>query len=288
MKIALGTAQFGMEYGVANTSGQTSSNEAQLILIRAQKYGMDTIDTAIAYGNCESVLGDLGIENWKTITKLPAVPEECTDVAQWVHKQILQSMSRLKVAQLYGVSLHRPGQLLERIGPDLYSALLNIKSLGMTRKIGISVYSPDELAKLVDKYPIDLVQAPVNIIDCRLVESGWAGRLQNAGVEVHARSSFLQGLLLMPSKKRPSKFNGWSDVWNLWDSWLSRERLTPLQACLRFVCNLSEIDRVIVGVDTVSQLDQIMEASVGELNSLPKFNFLNDARLINPSTWDQL
>ena len=288
MKLALGTVQFGLDYGVANASGRLTTPEANSILQRALVCGMDTLDTAIAYGDSEAVLGQLGVRNWKTITKLPALPDDCHDVTHWVRDQIQQSIARLGVTQLYGVLLHRPGQLLERMGPDLNEALRDIKAQGLTRKIGVSVYGPSELDSLFTAYDFDLVQAPLNILDRSLIESGWATRLHDAGVEVHTRSSFLQGLLLIPPSQRPAKFNRWKDVWNVWDEWLTREGLTPLQGCLRYVTNLSNIDRVVVGVDAVSQLNQIIEAATGKLASLPEFSTLVDDRLINPAIWNQL
>lgn len=288
MKLALGTVQFGLNYGVANTSGRVTAQEASVILERAQSCGLDTLDTAIAYGESESVLGQLGIECWNTVTKLPAVPHACQDVAQWVQEQIEQSMARLGVSQLHGVLLHRPAQLLEKMGPALYGALQSTKAQGKTRKIGVSVYSPSELEALFNAYALDIVQAPLNILDRGLVESGWAGRLHDAGVEVHTRSAFLQGLLLMPASQRPAKFNPWANVWRAWHGWLEREHLTPLQACLRYVTNLPQVDRVVVGVDTAAQLQEIVEAADGMQASLPEFDTLQDARLINPASWNQL
>lgn len=288
MKIALGTVQFGLDYGIANTSGRVTAQEARAILQRAQACGLDTLDTAIAYGESETVLGQLGIERWKTVTKLPAVPDDCQDVAQWVHEQVQQSMARLRVKQLHGVLLHRPAQLHETMGPALYGALQSIKAQGKTRKIGVSVYGHSELDELFDAYEFDLVQAPLNILDRGLVESGWADQLHDAGVELHTRSAFLQGLLLMPAAQRPGKFNPWANVWRAWDSWLEQDGLTPLQACLRYVTNLPHIDRVVVGLDTAAQLQQTIEAADGKLPTLPEFPDLQDTRLTNPASWNQL
>jgi aryl-alcohol dehydrogenase-like predicted oxidoreductase len=288
LKLALGTAQFGLDYGVANTSGRITAQEANAILHRAQACGLDTLDTAIAYGDSEAVLGQLGVNHWKTITKLSAVPEDCKDISQWVHDQIQQSITRLGVRQLHGVLLHRPAQLFEKMGPALYCALQSIKAQGMTRKIGVSVYRLAEIDSLFNAFSLDLVQAPLSILDRSLVESGWASRLHDTGIEVHSRSAFLQGLLLMPPSKRPAKFNRWVDVWNVWDRWLAREGLTAVQACLRYVTHVSAIDRVVVGVDTVEQLNQIVEAAEGRLPSLPEFHTLQDTRLINPASWDHL
>jgi aryl-alcohol dehydrogenase-like predicted oxidoreductase len=287
-KLAIGTVQFGLDYGVANIDGRVRPIEASAILQRAKAVGMDTLDTAIAYGDSEVVLGQLGVQGWKTITKLPAVPDACLDIEQWLHNQIQASMTRLCVTRLHGVLLHRPSQLLEHKGPALYVALQALKAQGLVNKIGISVYDTDELEALSDLYPMDLVQAPLNILDRRLVESGWSKVLKNAEVEVHIRSAFLQGLLLMPRHQRPVKFSRWSDIWQEWDRWLCEMDLTPLQACLHYVNSVPDIDRIIVGVDTVAQLNQIIEAADGTLESVPSFIPLADSRLLNPANWNQL
>lgn len=288
MKLGIGTVQFGTGYGVANTSGQVSQENARVILKRAQQADIDILDTAVAYGESELVLGSIGVQNWKLVTKIPAVPDDCRNVTQWVHAQAEDSLKRLGANQLHGLLLHRPGQLLEAIGSELYGALQSLKLAGLVSKIGGSVYGSAELDALHGQYPFDLVQAPLNILDRSLVDSGWAQRLKNDGVEVHTRSAFLQGLLLMPKEKRPPKFERWQEIWQEWDRWLAVSGLTPLQACLRFGCSLDCIDRVIVGVDNVAQLDEIIEAVEGELPSLPQFNTLRDTRLVNPSTWNQL
>lgn len=288
MKLALGTVQFGLEYGVANTSGQVSRDAVRAILHRAQLSGLNTLDTANAYGESESVLGCMGVQNWLVVTKLPAVPTGCLDVAQWVQSETLASMRRLRVTGLYGLLLHRPEQLLGAIGEDLFGALQSIKAQGLVKKIGVSIYGPAELDALCGRYAFDLVQAPLNLVDRSLVTSGWAQQLQNAGVEVHTRSAYLQGLLLMPKDKRPIKFERWRDIWTEWDNWLETTRLTPLQACLRYTHSLDCIDRVVVGVDSVAQLEEAIAAVQGALPSLPKFKTLQDDRLINPATWNQL
>lgn len=288
MKLALGTVQFGLNYGVANHSGRISDAEARAILFQASEYGFDTLDTAIAYGDSERVLGDLGIDRWRVVTKLPAVPGSCGDVVSWVQDEIRQSMERLRVGQLHGVLLHRPSQLLQSNGDDLYKGLQSLKDQGLTRKIGVSVYEPEELDQLLNSYDLDLVQAPLNLMDRRLVDSGWAKKLKDANVELHTRSAFLQGLLLMPAHERPLKFNRWVDVWAVWDEWLLEVNLTPLEACLRYLNSVKEIDRIVVGVDTEVQLRQIVKASQGCLESMPNFREHLDARLINPGAWSEL
>ncbi len=288
MNFALGTAQFGQNYGVANTIGYIDEKKAASIVRRSQEMGFDTLDTAIAYGESESILGSIGVDQWKIITKLPAIPKSCQDINKWLLKLTLESLSRLKIKKLYGLILHRPSQLKESIGSDLYGALLNLKHKGLVEKIGVSIYSPVDLEAIWEKYRFDLVQAPLNILDRRLVGSGWAERIKRSGCELHVRSVFLQGLLLIPSCRRPLQFARWSDIWDEWDRWLIKTGLTPIEASLRYVNSITTVDRLVVGVDSVGQLEEIVGSADGKLCNLPRFNSLRDERLINPSSWNEL
>ena len=287
MRIALGTAQFGLQYGIANHAGMVQFDDVRHILQEATTHGVDTLDTAIAYGDCESSLGQAGVGDWKVVTKLSALPEGCSDVAGWVEAQVEGSTKRLGVSQLHGVLLHRPAQLLSKDGESLLQALHRLKAAGLTRKIGVSVYEPDELDVLMAEMQFDLVQAPLNILDRRLVESGWAWRLRDQGTELHIRSAFLQGLLLMEPDQRPRKFARWEHVWAEWARWLDETGLTPLQACLGYALGVEEVDKVVVGVDCVTHFQEIVAASRSSLPSMPNWPKPIDIDLINPSCWRQ-
>jgi aryl-alcohol dehydrogenase-like predicted oxidoreductase len=288
MKLALGTVQFGLDYGVANQTGRISFSDAKTIIQQSAVGGIDTLDTAIAYGASEATLGQVGVEGWHVITKLPALPDDCQGVGAWVTAQIEQSMRRLRVSQLQGVLLHRPDDLLGENGSSLVKAIEGLKAEGFTRQIGVSVYAPEQLEKLTAIMALDLVQAPLSILDRRLVASGWASRLKDRGTEVHVRSAFLQGLLLMPSAQRPVKFALWSEIWVEWSRWLERTGLTPVQACLAYVLGVAEVDKVVIGVDSLVQLNQIFIASKAVLPSLPDWPQPVDMKLINPALWSQL
>lgn len=287
MKFAIGSVQFGLEYGVANKLGRVNESEAIEILRVAKNHGIDMLDTAIAYGDSEAVLGRLGVSDWNVITKLPGIPENCSDVADWVADQIDQSMKRLGVSVLYGVMLHRPSQLLQYEGEKLYVALEKLKTNGLTKKIGVSIYKPDELNLLLDRYDFDIVQSPLNVWDRRIVSSGWAARLKQAGIELHTRSAFLQGLLLIPEPQRPEKFKRWSALWSRWDSWLAESHISSLQACLYYLNSIPEVDRVVVGIDSAHHIHQVLEAENGVLNYPPDFfKDDDDERILDPSVWN--
>lgn len=285
MKLALGTVQFGLNYGIANQQGQTAINEARAILNHATLQGMDTLDTAISYGESEERLGEIGIENWRVVSKLPAVPDGCPDMTQWVEVSVKESLQRLKVKSLHGLLLHRPLQLLEQNGDRLYHALQHLKHDGIVQKIGVSIYDPSELDALFKNYCLDIVQSPFNIFDRRLVDTGWLSRLAQQGTEVHVRSVFLQGLLLMTPRDRPQKFNRFLSLWNQWDAWLKDTGLTPLQACICFALLFQQISNVIVGVDNLSQLKEILQGAEAPMPHIPGELRSNDQDLINPARW---
>lgn len=288
MKIALGTVQFGLEYGVANQVGRVQLADVRNILQEAVAYDVDTLDTAIAYGDSESILGQVGVGSWSVVTKMPALPEGCADVAGWVEAQIEGSLRRLGVSQLHGVLLHSPDQLLGEHGKPLFKALQHLKAQGLARKVGVSIYGPEELDRLIGEMHFDLVQAPLNLLDRRLIESGWVERLKEQGTEVHVRSAFLQGLLLMSPDQRPEKFARWRTIWSEWTRWLGETGLTPLHACLGYVLGVDDVDKVVVGVDSVKQFQEILAASHSALPSLPDWQQPIDTDLINPGRWSQL
>jgi aryl-alcohol dehydrogenase-like predicted oxidoreductase len=287
-RLALGTVQFGMPYGISNQNGQVTRVTAKAMLQMARDYGIDTLDTAVAYGESETRLGEVGIQGFKLVTKLPALPEGCIDVRGWVQSQFANSLTRLGVSAVYGLLLHRSEQLLSQNGKALYQALQSLKDSGQVKKVGVSVYDPSELDSLICHYHFDLVQAPFNLVDHRLHTSGWLQRLTDEGVEIHTRSTFLQGLLLMPQLAIPSKFAPWSYLWERWHKWLSDHNISAVQACIAFPLSFPEIDRVVVGALSVSQLEQIIGAAARTiLIDLP--DLLCDVdNLINPARWNTL
>tara|TARA_B100000900_G_scaffold415295_1_gene444656 strand:- start:3561 stop:4427 length:867 start_codon:yes stop_codon:yes gene_type:complete len=288
MKLALGTAQFGMRYGISNVSGKVSPAEGEAILKYAASASIETIDTAMTYGDSEQVLGNIGVEGFNVVTKLPEIPDHITDIEDWVIKAVKDSVSRLGVERLYGLLLHRPSQLFEPKGAKILSALRLLKELELVKKFGVSVSAPSEFDALFDIYDFDIVQCPFNLVDRRLINSGWLKRLNTAGVETHTRSSFLQGLLLMPRHSIPSKFKSWNILWDGWERWLLANKISPLDACISYVLSFSGITRVVVGVETQFQLAEIVRAASGtSINSYPDISS-DVSGLINPANWNNL
>jgi aryl-alcohol dehydrogenase-like predicted oxidoreductase len=286
--LALGTVQFGLHYGIANQAGQVTRSEVKAMLQLALANGIDTLDTAITYGDSEKCLGDVGTQGFNLVTKLPALPDDCADVSDWIQQQVSASLSRLGVTAVYGLLLHRSEQLLGPNGAELYRVLQALKDNGQAQKVGVSIYSPCELAALTPQFRFDLVQAPFNLVDRRLYSTGWLQRLKDDNVEVHTRSTFLQGLLLMMQADIPAKFSPWGGLWQKWHRWLEDQDASAVQACLAFPLSFLEIDRVVVGADSVWQLAQIVSAANSQrISDLPDLQ-CKDEKLINPAKWPTL
>ena len=289
MKLALGTVQFGLDYGIANTDGKMDTTTMTSILKKAWAKGIDTLDTAISYGKSEKRLGMTNVKDWRIVTKLPEIPNECTDINTWILNQVQKSLLRLGVARISALLLHRPDQLLESNGVEIWKALQDLKQKNIVKKIGFSVYDCKQLDALWDSFQPNIVQMPYNLLDKRFLISGWMKKMNDAGVEIHVRSIFLQGLLLMSKSDRPEKFNHWKEIWEVLHAWLLEYDITAVEAAISFVMDNPYIDKIVVGVDNVQQLEEILSIILKrKIVHPPKSLHTSDVRLINPSQWNSL
>lgn len=288
-KLALGTAQFGLNYGVANKSGKIKFSVAKNIIRLAKDEKINLIDTAFTYGESESTLGKIGIKDFKIVSKLSEIPKNCSNVEFWINNEINNCLKRLKCQSIYGLLLHQTKNLFEKKKDVIIKSLNQLKSKKLIEKLGISIYDPCELDYLMDVMDIDIVQAPLNIIDKRLETSGWLSKLSKNGIEVHTRSSFLQGLLLMPRAKIPSKFNRWFKIWDNWSQELKKNNLDAVSVCLSYPLSLPEVSRVIVGIDSFEQFQDLILASNKSVEKKDwSFMKSSDLNLINPFNWKDL
>ncbi len=287
-KLAIGTVQFGLDYGISNTSGKVDELKVDEILNEATKNNIDTLDTAIVYGESEDVLGRIGVNGFKIVTKLPPAPKNLTNVKTWAVTNVNSSLKKLNVKKIYGLMLHQSDDFLGEQGLELLDTLCELRESGIVDKIGVSIYSPDELDSLEGSgVEIDIVQAPFNILDRRLETSGWMRKLKSSGVEIHVRSVFLQGLLLLGSNNRSQYFSKWNNYFKKFDRWIVETNQSPLGACLNFVNSFKEIDKIVVGVETVNQLREIISSLDDNYRiSVPAYLEIDDTMLINPSNWE--
>jgi len=287
-RIALGTVQFGMKYGISNQEGQVSPTEIKSILKSALEMGVDMLDTAISYKDSEKYLGMNDANFFKIVTKIPPIPNSIEDVRSWCLSQFNSSLINLNTDQIYGLLLHSPEDLLTSNGPAIYGALNFLKQTGKVKKIGISINTFNTITEIINTYKLDLIQAPFNIIDRRLLNSGILKSLKDKDIEIHSRSAFLQGLLLMGEIDKPPEFSKWNDIWSQWANWLSNNSITALDGAIQYALSYPEIDKVIIGVQNSKQLTEISRSIMKKnINDFPDIQCV-DENLINPSKWLKL
>jgi len=286
MKIALGTAQFGMDYGISNLKGQTSFDEVKKIIEFSRNIGIKKIDTAKNYGETEKIIGEVGIKDFKIITKLPKISSNEFNPIFFVDSQIQDSMTKMKISKIDTLLLHNARDLLSASGKKIYYKILELKKVGVIDKFGISVYEKDEIDQLNKNFNFDVIQIPFNIFDTRLIKMGYLKELKKKGVEIHARSIFLQGLLLMKRNSLPLKFLKWKKVWNEWFIWFKKNpNISQMELCLSYALSIKEIDTLIIGVNNIQQLNELNEIAKKPLkDNFPQFN-IEDKNLLNPPNW---
>ena len=288
-KLALGTVQFGIDYGI-NSGVKVETDEVSRIINYARNNGINLLDTAQLYGSSEKVLGDSNTEDFNVVSKTRGFDKEdiTESIANFVISDLNQSLKLLKRNSLYALLVHHGEDLLRPGGEIIFNKLQILKDKGLVSKIGVSAYIDNQLINIIDRFDIDIIQLPMNILDRRLIDNGLLNKIYSKGIEIHTRSIFLQGLLLMDPKKRPKIFDRWSNLWKIWDEWLYDNKLSPLEATLRYMISLPEISRVLVGVDNKDQLQNIIKALEGNIPTIPKELSINDPDLLNPGNWSNL
>ena len=277
-KLALGTVQFGLDYGISNVNGKVVFEEAVKILNYSKVNNINTLDTAPGYGNSEKVLGKIGVKDFCIVTKTSPLKLGVDNVI----KSFYQSLRNLNSSSLDGLLIHNIDEVKDKKFEILYKELLKLKQDKLINKIGFSVYMPEQVTFLLSNFDFDLIQVPINVFDTRLIDDGQLHTLKTKKIEIHARSIFLQGLLLN-FHKLDYYFSKWINQFNSYQKMVYASDLSLLEYALNFVINIQEVDKVLVGVDSEKQLKEIIKAI--EFKRSVQAYPLNDIDLLNPSLW---
>ena len=283
-RIVLGGAQLGLPYGILNDGETLSREEVTRILDSAVDHGIDSIDTAIAYGQSETIIGETSQNRFNIISKLPPLPADISNVSEWVHSQVQGSLSRLKCTSLDALLLHRPHDLAGAQGAELYSAIGSLMAEKMIRRFGVSIYSPDDLEGILGKFDIHVVQAPLNVFDRRIL--GVTDQLSALNIEVHARSVFLQGILIAKPKDRPRRFEPWFEHFALFDEWVRSSGVSAMACCMGFALQQPGIAKLVIGTTSAESLDEIMDSIPNSVLEVPTYLQSSVEQLIDPRFWN--
>ncbi len=248
MKITLGTVQFGINYGISNTHGVPSDAVLKDIFATAQKWQIEKLDTAAAYGNAEERIGTWASKDFQIISKFPKVGLESE-----LETALETSLKRLQTPKIYGYLSHNADVLIEN--PALWKALQKAKAQGKVEKIGFSLYHPEQLDQLLSENCIpDLVQLPYSILDRKF--EAQLGVLKELQTEIHVRSVFLQGLYFFNPDELPEKLQPLQNALNKLHGFCKDAGVSVAEAALNYVNSNPHVDQLVLGVETAKQLEE--------------------------------
>ena len=283
MDLVLGTAQFGQIYGITNMSGNSKNiKELESILYEFKKHGFIKIDTAQSYGESEKMLGSIGVEEFHITSKI-VFPNFCKNFKSKIFKNIELSLENLNVQSLDCLLAHNPDFLKENLDESL-SLVEDLKSEGLIKSFGVSVYEPNEINNLD---MVDVIQFPCSIFDRRFPNK-FSKFDNNSHLIKQARSVFLQGLLLEQYKNIPQKFNKHKHLFSKYDA-LYPTKNEKLLACISYILN-QNFDEFLVGVSSLNELQDILiliqDCSSNIIESMPlDINSPDIIELIDPRLW---
>jgi aryl-alcohol dehydrogenase-like predicted oxidoreductase len=290
-RICLGSAQFGGAYGISNRRGWLHERDIKAILESVIELGIGYIDTAPSYGDAEVFIGRYlpRDHNVRIVTKISPIADSTISLthSNAVIAAIENSLRRMRIDRAYAVLVHHAADISKPGAERLVAALMAARQRGLAEKIGVSIYDAAQLSQVKQHTRVDLVQLPLNVLDPRLVFGGYVKELKAEGIEVHARSVFLQGLLLMKPRDLPDYFAPIRQILaGLEESWRC-QGMSALQACLAFAVQQDGVDAVVVGVNHQSELHEVHRA-VSSLEGSPQqvsFAYQVDPMYLNPTCW---
>lgn len=262
--------------------------DVAMILERAAAAGVSWIDTAPDYGDAEALLGGMlaSAPSFRLVTKIPSLETAPIGAAgDTLYAAAVQSLERLRQTSVDVLLLHRAADLSRPDWADIVAALQSLRAHGLTRRIGAAVYDPRELDLVITRLSPDVVQLPLNPLDRRFSTTEQCRRLCELGIAVHARSLFLQGLLVAAPDDLPDFARSRPEI-AAWRRWLGTRDLPPLTACLSYAMMVPQVEVAFVGIAALGELEEILRVAAELPADLDISNLPNgEPDLIDPRKW---
>jgi len=295
-KLVLGTAQLGLNYGIANKTGKPEENKAFEIMKYAAEKGISYFDTAYSYGNSEIIIGKF-LNTYKSyknkiniITKMASLKKEKLDEKN-INNHFFESLHRLGQESIYCYMIHDFNDMKNNCDEIAYS-FTKLKKEGYIKKIGVSVYDEFQINYLFKNFEFDIIQLPINIFDQRLLENGSLIKLKKKNIEIYARSVFLQGLIFLNYNTIPLSLKKVNNYIEKLNSISLKYNLTKEEIALLFIDSINEIDKIVIGVEKIGQLQRNVKIlskleNFTKIKTLINFKdyFIKDLNVIDPRRW---
>ena len=277
-KIVIGSANFAQKYGA--DSKKISPKEIKKILNLAKKNNIYEIDTAQVYLKNKKIFKNIS-KSFKFSSKIK--PNHKWISLEFCQKQLDEHFYNLNTKKIKTLLIHDVEVLFTKNGDQIFKNLNELKKKKYFQKIGLSIYDTNCLNYLVSNYDLDVVQCPYNIIDKRILTTGWFDKLKVRGIETHVRSIFLQGLLVNKLIYKKPYFKKWKQKISDWFISLDNNNISPIDYCLNDLLNC-EFDKIIIGVNNFENLKEIINFKKININKMLNLK-INDLKLIDPRKW---
>ena len=286
-RLILGSANWGLGYGVGKNSAQLSMRTVKDITSQAASYGVGLIDTAPLYINSHEVIRDAELASFEVITKTMKFPAVTItyEHAKKLRSAFEKALEKLDRPKVHALLFHQASDLLKPGSGYLVDVVNELKSEGYIDKFGVSIYYSDEFKKVFQVLKPDIVQLPVSLFDQRFYKDGTITALSHQNVEIHARSIFLQGIPFLLPENLPKYFKPWQEFFQNFADDCKAQNLSPAAVCTSFVGSLKEIDRYVVGFDRKIEVDQFFRNLKLPFNEIFSQYECVDDNLINPIKW---
>ena len=277
-KLIIGTANFTRKYGADLT--KVNLSEIKKISEIAKKNKIYNFDTAESYLKNKKV--------FKKVDKKFQFFSKIKPCSKWVSLEFCQKKieDHLKIFERKNfktILFHDTKILFSKNGAKIYKNLEQLKKKKYFQKIGMSIYNTNDLNYLTNKYNFNVIQCPYNILDKRILKSGWFDKLKYLGIETHVRSIFLQGLLVNKLVYKKKYFKKWNFFFLNWFKHLETKDISPIDYCLSDLLKY-DFDKIIVGINNSQNLKEIINFRTISKNNMINLS-INDTKLIDPRNW---
>lgn len=283
-KICIGTANFNLRYGLKKK--KVDFKNIKKIIQYSKQKKIKFLDTAISYNNSKTVLSKINLNKFHLITKISLPKRKIKNLHDWIIQSVMDEKKKLKIKIFYALLFHNTKIFEKKIYiSQICTAIDYLKKKKIIKKVGLSIYDPTELDKYFHYYKFEIIQFPLNIFDRRIINTGWLNKLKKSHVELHARSIFLQGLLLLDKKDLPKKFYRWKRYFGYLEKFVDVKKITKKEACISFIKDCKKIDRFVIGINNYLQIKENLELIKLKSIKIPTHLQVKSKRLINPKLW---
>ena len=284
-KLIIGSANFGLNYGIKNNFNKLSFEKIKKILKYAEKNKIQMVDTASSYGDAELKIGKAKLKNFKYISKIKISKKKKKDINKEISRQFNKTLKNLNKKKIYGILIHNLLRLNNYQLQSAFEFLYLLKKNKKISKLGFSTYGDYKIKYILSRFNVDIIQTSVNVLDNRAFSKELLKLYKRKKIKIHARSIFLQGLLISQKLNVPKKIKSeWNKNKKIWFDFCNEKKFDPIRLAVNYVLQKKNVDKIILGFDVKDQLVNILNMKNKKIE-FTNLNFKKIDRIINPYLW---